>query len=303
MYKILVLDGGGSKGIFTLGILKELEKEIGSKLYLHFDLIYGTSTGSIIASLLGLGYSIDEIIDLYYDMIPKVMNESTAKGKSAKLKILADNFFGDKKFNSFLVPVCIVALNYETQLPFIFKSDIANAHGMKKSFIEGFGCTISDAIQASSAAYPIFNFKVLETVNYGRVTAIDGGFIANNASLYALIDADKALGLKVSEITLLNIGTGDFVDKPVSWTMKILQKVKFVDFIGKLINASSNTNSILTKLLYPSADILRINGAFTEIKYSTNMVEKDKDTLKMIESLGKRTYQNNEDKIIKLLKK
>ncbi|MBA3011117.1 MAG: patatin, partial [Desulfobacula sp.] len=47
-FKILVLDGGGSKGVYTLGVLKELEMKLGGLLYEHFDLIYGTSTGSII---------------------------------------------------------------------------------------------------------------------------------------------------------------------------------------------------------------------------------------------------------------
>ena len=49
---ILVLDGGGSKGVYTLGVLKELELKLGSPLCEHFGLIFGTSTGSIIAALI-----------------------------------------------------------------------------------------------------------------------------------------------------------------------------------------------------------------------------------------------------------
>ena len=48
---ILVLDGGGSKGVYSLGVLKELELKLGKPLYTHFGLIYGTSTGSIIPAL------------------------------------------------------------------------------------------------------------------------------------------------------------------------------------------------------------------------------------------------------------
>ncbi len=44
---ILVLDGGGSKSVYTLGVLKELELKLGEPIYKHFGLIYGTSTGSI----------------------------------------------------------------------------------------------------------------------------------------------------------------------------------------------------------------------------------------------------------------
>lgn len=37
--KILSLDGGGSKGVYTLGVLSEFEKNFGCKIYEKFDLI------------------------------------------------------------------------------------------------------------------------------------------------------------------------------------------------------------------------------------------------------------------------
>lgn len=60
--RILRLDGGGAKGFYTLGVLKQLEALLGDKpLSEQFDLIFGTSTGAIIASLLALGYKVDDI--------------------------------------------------------------------------------------------------------------------------------------------------------------------------------------------------------------------------------------------------
>jgi predicted acylesterase/phospholipase RssA len=55
-FRILSLDGGGAKGFYTLGVLKEIEGMLGGPLHLHFDLVFGTSTGAIIASLIALGY-------------------------------------------------------------------------------------------------------------------------------------------------------------------------------------------------------------------------------------------------------
>ena len=55
---------GGGK---VLGVLKEIEGMVKCPLYQCFDLIFGTSTGSIIASLIALGYEIDEIHDLCED--------------------------------------------------------------------------------------------------------------------------------------------------------------------------------------------------------------------------------------------
>ena len=53
--RILSLDGGGAKGFYTLGVLKEIEAMLGQPLHERFDLIFGTSSGAIIAALLALG--------------------------------------------------------------------------------------------------------------------------------------------------------------------------------------------------------------------------------------------------------
>jgi uncharacterized protein len=57
--RVLTLDGGGAKGFYTLGVLKEIEAMVGCPLHQKFDLVFGTSTGAIIASLIALGHSVD----------------------------------------------------------------------------------------------------------------------------------------------------------------------------------------------------------------------------------------------------
>jgi patatin-like phospholipase/acyl hydrolase len=54
--RVLSLDGGGAKGFYTLGALKEIEGLTGRKLCETFGLVFGTSTGAIIAALVGVGY-------------------------------------------------------------------------------------------------------------------------------------------------------------------------------------------------------------------------------------------------------
>src|SRR5438445_11683275 len=83
--RVLSLDGGGAKGFYTLGVLKEIEAMCGCPLYQRFDLIFGTSTGAIIAALLALGSSVDEIHALYKEHVPVVMRRRTAVGKSKAL--------------------------------------------------------------------------------------------------------------------------------------------------------------------------------------------------------------------------
>lgn len=304
--KILVLDGGGSKGVYTLGVLKELELKLGAPLYQHFDLIFGTSTGSIIASLIALGTEIPAIEKLYFALIPEIMKGSSSSEKSKNLKSQADKIFGGKKFDAFKTDIGIVSLNYDTQRPLIFKSNVKQAHGMVHSFEPGFGKTISEAIRCSSAAYPIFDIVNIDLINKDSVTnvnVIDGGFIANDPTLFAMIDAHKAFGKEVSDIRVISIGVGHFVEKPMGGVIyKWLHKVNMVKFIERVLSANTNTNVLVAKLLFPELKMIRISDAFPEPEYGTNMVEKDLEKLKKLNTLGRNSFAKHEKEIEKLLK-
>jgi hypothetical protein len=71
--RILALDGGGIRGLITLGVLARLERELaaasddgtGFRLCQYFDLIGGTSTGAIIAAGLARGMSVSDITAFY----------------------------------------------------------------------------------------------------------------------------------------------------------------------------------------------------------------------------------------------
>jgi uncharacterized protein len=57
---------------------------IGCPLYKRFDLVFGTSTGAIIAALIALGCEVDEIHELYKQHVPTVMKPRAAR-RSRKL--------------------------------------------------------------------------------------------------------------------------------------------------------------------------------------------------------------------------
>jgi len=86
--RVLALDGGGVKGVLTLGMLKVLEDELrrraggapSFRLSDYYDLIGGTSTGAIIASALALGLSVDELIALYMRLGPEVFGRNAGDG-------------------------------------------------------------------------------------------------------------------------------------------------------------------------------------------------------------------------------
>src|SRR5258707_1049713 len=96
--RILSLDGGGAKGFYTLGVLRELEALVGRPLHETFDLVFGTSTGGIIAALLALGHPVATIAGLYETNVPEIMRARSAGQKSAALARLADQVFGNQMF-------------------------------------------------------------------------------------------------------------------------------------------------------------------------------------------------------------
>ncbi|MFZ4071974.1 MAG: patatin-like phospholipase family protein [Caulobacterales bacterium] len=85
--RILALDGGGVKGILTLGMLSGIEAELRRRsgdeflvLSDYYDLIGGTSTGAIIASGLALGLQTAELISMYMKLGPAVFGRSAGDG-------------------------------------------------------------------------------------------------------------------------------------------------------------------------------------------------------------------------------
>src|SRR6476660_9484277 len=82
--KLLALDGGGIRGVITLEVLAEIERQLKEKLGRgnqfvladYFDYIAGTSTGAIIATCLSLGMRVDEVRRFYIDSGPAMFDKT-----------------------------------------------------------------------------------------------------------------------------------------------------------------------------------------------------------------------------------
>ena len=184
MFRVLTIDGGGSKGMFAAGALVEAEETLGARCSDLFDLVYGTSVGSIIAALIATGHSAKSIRDLFLQEIPGIMRHWTAKGRSRALRAVVRRIFGDQGFDGLDTPqLGIVATRRDFDRPMIFKTSAAQAIKGARSFVPGFGASLADAVMASCAARPFFASVPVQT-SQGVVNAIDGGFVANNPSLF-----------------------------------------------------------------------------------------------------------------------
>lgn len=97
--RLLALDGGGIRGIISIGYLEALERVLRERygrddyrLADYFDLIGGTSTGSLIAALLALGWSVAEVKRGYLELAEDVFKPNHYWGLGPVGRVLHSRF-------------------------------------------------------------------------------------------------------------------------------------------------------------------------------------------------------------------
>ncbi len=301
--RILSLDGGGAKGFYTLGVLREIEGMVECPLHEEFDLIFGTSTGAIIAALLALGKSIKEISDLYEKHVPTVMQKNTRAKKSAALKALGDALFKDAMFDELKTGVGIVTTRWDIERPMIFKTSIEQAHGRMGTFSPGFGVKVSDAVQASCSAFPFFERKIVKTDKGDIVELIDGGYCANNPTLYAIADAIMALQLPPEHIRVVSVGVGVYPAPKQSWfsTTQWAQKLVSVQLLQKTLEMNTQSMDQLRHVLFRHVPTVRINDTFEQPEMATDLFEHNMAKLNILRQRGSESFAKQEVALNKLL--
>lgn len=307
--RILSLDGGGAKGFYTIGVLAQIEAMLKQPLSKHFDLIFGTSTGAIIAALLSLGYSVSEIHKLYKEHVPTVMKHNTASGRTKALDDLTREVFGERDFTHVKTGVGIVATHWHLEKPMIFKTSVAQAHGRKDTFLPGFGCKLREAVRASCSAYPYFDRCVLTTGHGITVELFDGGYCANNPTLYAIADAVKALKKPYSALRVLSIGVGMYPEPKhwvtpkymVSWLAKACLGFTGLQLLQKTLNVNTVSMEQLRAILFDGIHTVRINDTFQQPELATDLLEADIDKLNLLYQRGWESFASHEPALKALL--
>jgi uncharacterized protein len=295
IFRILTLDGGGAKGFYTLGVLKEIESMLGLPLYKKFDLVFGTSTGSIIASLIGLGYSVDSILELYRMHVPNIMSCNTARSRSKALEKLAVEVFGTLQFTEMKTGIGVVSARWLTERPMIFKSDLKQAHGRTGTFIPGFGVSIADAVRASCSAFPFFERTIVKTSMNEKIELIDGGYCANNPTLYALADAVVGLGNDRKKIRLVSAGVGIYPEPKPSLLMRFAKKyLVSVELLQKTLEINTQSMDQLRQILFHDVPTIRINDSYVTPEMATDLLEHDLDKLNVLFQRGRESFAAHE---------
>lgn len=300
--RILALDGGGAKGFYTLGVLKEIEGMLKCPLYKRFDLVFGTSTGAIIASLIGLGYEVDQIHELYKNHVPIVVAKKSPHARSAALSKLAEEVFGDKTFTDVKTGIGVIATRWIVERPMIFKGSIAQAHGRKGTFTPGFGVRISEAVQASCSAYPFFDRKIVTTAMGDKIELIDGGYSANNPTLYAIADAVAALQRERKDIRVVNVGVGVYPEPKPGIRMWLAKKyLVSVQLLQKTLEINTQSMDQLREILFNDIATIRISDTFEQPEMATDLMEYNLDKLNILRQRGRESFALREAQLRQFL--
>ena len=297
-------------GFYTLGVLSEVEALLPQPIHQHFDLIFGTSTGSIIAALLSLGRSVETIHQAYTQHIPKIMGKKGRRAKSAALRLAATQVFGDARFDAVQTGLGIVSVKWQHETPMIFKSRETQAHGRRATFVPGFGCTIAEAVEASCSAYPFFDRKVVTTSKGDEFELMDGGYCANNPTLYAIVDATGALGFSQKNCRVLSIGCGQYPEPQYGMIKAIMRygpvelvmrHFWLVQLLQKMFEVNTLSMNQLCHLLFKDVQTVRVSDSFTKPEMATDMFEHDLDKLNLLRQKGAESFGRYEHDIVKLL--
>jgi len=293
--RVLSLDGGGAKGFYTLGVLQEIEGMIKCPLYQRFDLVFGTSTGAIIAALISLGYQVEQIHGLYKEHVPRVMKARTPRAKTAAMAALTHEVFGEKTFSDGKTGLGIVATKWIIERPMIFKSSAAQAHGRTGTFTPGFGVKVADAIRASCSAYPFFERTTVVTASGDSVELIDGGYCANNPTLYAIADAVNGMKKDPTNLRVVSVGVGTYPEPKPGWRMRLAKRyLVSVQLLQKTLEINTQSMEQLRTILFHDIQTIRISDTFEKPEMATDLLEHDLKKLNILRQRGRESFASRE---------
>ena len=266
-----------------------------------FELIFGTSTGSIIATLLATGKNVDEIHKLYCEHVPKIMKAKKPHERTQRLREVSETVFKDDGFNTVLTGLGIVTTKWQFETPMIFKSSQTQAHGRKASFVPGFGCKLADAVEASCSAYPFFDRKTVTTSAGNEIELFDGGYVANSPALYAIADATGPLGFAPTDCRVLTIGCGQYPEPRYGFFERAKRRFWLVQLLQKTLEVNTASMDQLRQLLFANVPTVRVSDTFDRPEMATDMFEHDLKKLNVLRQQGEQSFGRREKEIRSLL--
>jgi hypothetical protein len=266
--RMLALDGGGIRGLLTLGILERMEKLLaerrgsdGFRLCDYFDYIGGTSTGAIIAAGLARGLSVAQLTKFYQEagesmfekprLLQRLVSFYTADPLKAKLKEVfgAETTLEPQHLRCLLL---VVTRNITTDSPWPISSNPDAKYNDPDRPDCNLRIPLWQLVRASSAAPVYFPAEVLQwdpKDERKSFVFVDGGVTPYNNPAFLLYRmatmSAYRLGWKNGERNLLLVSVGTGVSASPSFKANINIAANVAGLPGQLmygIQVDQDTN-------------------------------------------------------------
>jgi patatin-like phospholipase/acyl hydrolase len=267
-FRILSIDGGGIRGVYPAHILRCIEERLQIDLYESFDMIAGTSTGSIIAAGIATGVPAVNIVEMYKKHGTGIFKKKRFYWPGKKLRNMLQPMFGsvydaqylkrmladvfqEKRLGEIVKPLLLPSTDIGNGCVHVLKS------GYSKEFTRDNNVLVKDAVLASCSAPTYFDPHKLD-----HYLLADGGLWANNPALAAVIDAQKRLSIAQTDIRVLTLGTGHSktmygIDNSRKWGL--ITGWKHKEFISFILSLQSQSAMNYLNLQLRPEQILRID--------------------------------------------
>ena len=259
-FKILSLDGGGIRGIFSARVLDLMNDKLGIDIYNTFDLLVGTSTGSIVAASIATRYDLSKMVQDYEHYAPQIFKQRfslrgllRSRYDNKILEDLLHDSFGEISLGDIKTPLIINATNVSTGKVHVFKSSYQE-HRRGGDYSRDRDVPLYRAVLASCSA-PVY----FDPVEISGDLVCDGGLWANNPALVGYVDAVRNFNKTPANMRILSIGTGNtrqFYLPSYMWGLVTgWKKEKIVNFA--MLSQTQYAENCLS-LIMPE-NVLRIN--------------------------------------------
>ena len=210
-FKILSLDGGGARGIFSARVLDLVNRNnLAIDIYNTFNLLVGTSTGSIVAAAVATRHDLSKLVADYERYAPRIFKQRfslcgflRSKYEGKILEELLHDSFGETTLGDIKTPLIINATNVSTGKVHVFKSSYQEDRRGGDYSRDG-EVPLYKAVLASCSA-PVY----FDPVEIQGDLICDGGLWANNPAVVGYVDAIRNFNKTPESIRILSIGTGN----------------------------------------------------------------------------------------------
>ncbi|XP_041955394.1 calcium-independent phospholipase A2-gamma-like isoform X2 [Alosa sapidissima] len=303
--RMLSIDGGGTRGVVPLEVLKVIEAQTGRRIHELFDYICGVSTGAVLAFMIGLGrFSLDDCEEMYRRFGSDVFKQNPLVGtvkmgwshsyySTETWETLLKEKMGErvliKTARSEICPkvsAVSAVVNWGTSpKAFIFRN-YNHAPGRLSRYPGGSAYKLWEAVRASSAAPGYFReFPLYSDIHQ------DGGLIQNNPCALAVHEC-RLLWPTQPFQCVLSLGTGRYDNTQRGPATSTSLRAK----LSHLIYSATDTEGVHTLL----DDLLEENVYFRFNPMLSAEVSLDESRVEVLDQLKSDTLLYLERNKLKL---